>query len=684
MDTLVLKDRIRHSLSLLESQFREFKSAFEGSSGKKSPRNIKAVARDIAETLVSFANSDGGELLVGVEDDGKITGYAYDDTKIQYLLDVPITHIHKDTPLAAPVARIVEIDNKNILYFYVEKSSTTVHQTSDGKCLQRRDRENLPVSFTSVQFERSEQISRTFDRQFVDNAYVSDLEIDIITRISSTTENMSPEKCLQYLGVAEYAPGGLRLRKAALLLFGKDILRWHSRCQVRIVRVPGFELKTGKEYHVISDDISSGNILRLINSAWEKLRPHLVQTRLTQDSLFKEQFVYPEDACREALINAIAHRDYSAEGMSIEIYVYDDRMDFVSPGALLSTVNITDLRSQKGIHESRNALIARVLKEIGYVREMGEGMRRIYRSINEADLVAPELVSTGNTFKITLFCKSVLTDSDQAILSQYAFLKLSREESRIILLGKSGRLISPQEIYDHLHLVDWDIYRMIYETLFIKGIVFNTLTETQKNKISKSKELSKRAIKRLAIRSASEIERAVGELLNAIKNIQPISHFSLSLYLNLLSTLSTKNPLRIIGKRSISILQILEYLNPEYKVTAKLIALWGKAPTSQSSPNANLDDFTNHQKSFQKKSIRDEDTVFIGNLDYNANEDDIRALFSACGKIIKVIIPIDYVTNKPRGFGFVKYENKNDAIKAIFEMNGKVIKKRAIRVTSIT
>src|SRR5207247_477931 len=120
-------------------------------------------------------------------------------------------------------------------------------------------------------------------------------------------------------------------------------------------------------------------------------RPHLVETKLSPEALFKQQVMYPEDACREALVNAITHRDYSLEGQNIEILIFDDRMEVYSPGSLLSTVTVESLRKLAGVHESRNALIARVLREIGYVREMGEGMRRIFRLFNDADLVAPEL-----------------------------------------------------------------------------------------------------------------------------------------------------------------------------------------------------------------------------------------------------------------------------------------------------
>lgn len=72
--------------------------------------------------------------------------------------------------------------------------------------------------------------------------------------------------------------------------------------------------------------------MRLVDDAWDGLRPHLVTTRFAEDAKFRTTYIYPEVACREALTNAIAHRDYSEEGRGIDIYVFDDRIEVHNPG----------------------------------------------------------------------------------------------------------------------------------------------------------------------------------------------------------------------------------------------------------------------------------------------------------------------------------------------------------------
>lgn len=106
MSALKVTDRLLTGISLGESHFREFKSALDRSVSPPKPRDVKAVCRDIAETLVAFANADGGELFVGVEDEGTVTGVQYKDAQYSMLSEAFKTHVHADTPLPAPtVAR---------------------------------------------------------------------------------------------------------------------------------------------------------------------------------------------------------------------------------------------------------------------------------------------------------------------------------------------------------------------------------------------------------------------------------------------------------------------------------------------------------------------------------------------------------------------------------------------------
>lgn len=341
-EILRLEDRIAIGIEVGESHFREFKSACERNrKGDLFPRNVKEVCRDIGEALVSFANADGGELFVGVEDDGVISGVPHKDELAEVMKRAHKEYVHRDTPLPPPVIGDTVIEGARVIYFSVTKSIDRVHLTSDGRCLRRFDKENRPVAAERIIAAREETASREYDRAFVDGVSTGDMDVELLTYVADQiAPGFSPEKLLQYLGLAEYGGVGLRYRKAAVLLFAQDITRWYPRCEVRIVRIRGTELGTGENYNVIQDDRVVGPIPKLVEDAWDSLRPYLARTRFQSTGLFRESLIYPESACREALVNAIAHRDYSREGSPVEVFVYDDRMDFQSPGGLLSTISM--------------------------------------------------------------------------------------------------------------------------------------------------------------------------------------------------------------------------------------------------------------------------------------------------------------------------------------------------------
>ncbi|GHT60185.1 DNA-binding protein [Bacteroidia bacterium] len=409
-DILLLQERVKNTIGLGESHFREFKIAWEGKPSNKKPRQTKKICKDIGEALVAFANADGGELLIGVEDEGTITGVPHWEEEINKMLAAVKTNIYENQELPLTASTKLNINNLTVLYFSVNKGTTQIYQLPDGRCVRRKDKATMPASVNEINFERQEIRSREYDSRFVDGAFVTDLDTSLLQSVAdSYIKGLSVELFLQQTGLAVYGTNGLRLKRAALLLFAKtnEIARWHSKCQIRYLKVLGDELKSGEDYNVISDESIQGNIFDLCFKAWDGLRPYLsYKTEFSDDARFEQKYIYPEAACREAIINAIAHRDYSIQN-GIEIYIFNDKIEIKSPGALLSTITIKNLRELEGAHESKNPLITRILRENKLMREIGEGMKRIFNLMNPAEFNSPLLYSNGMWFKVTLSKKSV-------------------------------------------------------------------------------------------------------------------------------------------------------------------------------------------------------------------------------------------------------------------------------------
>ncbi|MEM9886725.1 MAG: ATP-binding protein [Bacteroidota bacterium] len=500
-DVLILKERIKNSILVGESDFREFKSALEGKEGNKKPRSVKLICKDIAEALVAFANTDGGEILIGVEDDLSITGVPHRSEQINAMLAAPDNYIYEGQELPIVYRINIEIEGKSVLFFQVDKGSTEIYQLRDGRVLRRNEkRQTVPANIKRIQFTRNEIRSREYDRQFVDGASISDLDFPLIQSLADDyIDGLTVERYLQQLGLAHYTTSGLRLTRAALLLFSKDIQRWHPRCQVRFIKINGVELLSGEQYNVISDEFMQGNIYELVFKAWEAMRPYLAyKTEFGEETKFEQRYIYPEAACREAILNAIAHRDYSNNN-GIEVHIFNNRLEIKSPGALLSTLTIQDLEALDNRHESRNVKIAYTLKVAKLMREMGEGMKRIFTLMGEYELKKPKLYSNAVWFTVTLFNKSVFSSIQLEYLSLFSKYPLSRFQKRIIVAGMNAKELSPSDIYKALSTKDRNTYDREFTQLRKWNLLSQIRTNAQANARSKKNSIPKQKIARFKV-----------------------------------------------------------------------------------------------------------------------------------------------------------------------------------------
>lgn len=663
---LRFEERVNTALLLGESHFREFKSALEGSPGNKRRRPVNRVARDIGETLVSFANADGGQLLIGVEDDGTVSGLPYGEGELSVLRKAPESHIHRDTPLATPVTRVVPLGDQSVLYFAVAKGSRYVHLTSDGRCVQRKDRETVPVSSENVRFDRKEQVSREYDREFVERARVTDLDIDLVNQVAEAiAPGMSPEKCLQNLGLAEFGNDALAIRRAALLLFAKDSRSWFPRSEVRVFRVAGTEVKAGREHNIEQEDVVSGNIFELLSRGWDQLRQYLVQRRLISGTgTFQPQVVYPEDACREALINAIAHRDYHIEGRGIEVFVYNDRLEVLSPGRLLSTLSLADLQRPSGAHDSRNASVARTLRELGYMREMGEGMRRIHALVNEYEQEPPNIESSGDSFVITFSQRNVFSSEEQRWLDAFSEFDLTREEKLVVLLSRGGQLVSTHQIWQALDLVDTEDYRRITEGLRIKGLLSSTVASGSATAQARRQGIPRREIPRFSIRSPSIALRDQQEVIQAVVSLEVQGQITSRILAGVAGGLSDQNCYKGSAARirQLALLKgLIDSNGSPTEEMANLRSAIARGAVRSESPGEGASDTL---------SLAPVQDIYVGNLSYSASESSIRSLFAPLGEVVRVVLPKDYLTGQGRGYAFVSMGNMRDARNAVAQLDG--------------
>ena len=153
---------------------------------------------------------------------------------------------------------------------------------------------------------------------------------------------------------------------------------------------------------------------------------------------------YPQAVLREAIVNALAHRDYGLHGSTVDVSVWDDRVEIHSPGPLPGHITLDNMRAE---HYSRNPRIMRVLKTLGLVEEYGEGIERMYREMESRLLEPPVFAATGNSVTVTLYNRSVVGVEEQLWLQALDGERLTADERRLLVeVRRAGGSITPRRL----------------------------------------------------------------------------------------------------------------------------------------------------------------------------------------------------------------------------------------------
>jgi ATP-dependent DNA helicase RecG len=185
-----------------------------------------------------------------------------------------------------------------------------------------------------------------------------------------------------------------------VLLFATFPTHWLPRAEVRILRYEGVKPETGPRMNVVKDMMIDGPLLRQLPEALRAVDTQLRGfTRLAPDGVFRTTPEYPDFAWQEAVTNAVVHRSYSLSGMRVEVHIFDDRLEVVSPGRLPGIVRVHNIRD---MHFSRNPRVTRVLSDVGLVRDVGEGVDRMFEEMADARLPPPEFQERDYVVRLTL------------------------------------------------------------------------------------------------------------------------------------------------------------------------------------------------------------------------------------------------------------------------------------------
>lgn len=339
---------------------------------RKSAR-IKPI--DIARHLVAFANANGGVLVIGIEDDGRIVGFDNSGVgSINDFLEVPYSFCKGKIKVRHEI-REVEVDSKKdkILLFFVESSEDAVIKTADDKVYLRvGDKSKLlnHEQVTELEYDKGERI---FEDNVVEDSSIDDVDLELLQQYKDKLgTDLSYEEILDARGLIKRG----HLTNAGVLLFAKYPTKFLPNARLRLLKYDGVKIETGRNLNIVKEINYESAIPKIIQNIKDAVNLQLREFQyLDRDGVFKVIPEYPEFAWFEGIVNALTHRNYSIMGDYVRVSLYDDRLEIFSPGKL---PNIVVLDNMLNTRYSRNPRIARVLSEFGWVKELNEGVKRIY------------------------------------------------------------------------------------------------------------------------------------------------------------------------------------------------------------------------------------------------------------------------------------------------------------------
>lgn len=387
----------------------------------------------LAKELVAFGNFEGGQVLLGVEDDGTISGLRYgegrDTARIEeWIMTVCRAHVQ---PGMVPFFQIIRdvVPDRDVAIIQLNRAVQVLH-------VLHHQRRTYYVRTGTVSAEmHSDELARLFqqrgqtraDVQPVGGTSLADLDLSRLhdyfdrVRLQDAPPPVASAEWTQLLLNTELmvelrdalAPTGTPVCSVAgLLLFGRNPNRFLPQAGITAFAYSGLE----KEY--TTPQRLRGPLVGLFRTGLggqvELLEPGVIDRALlfikqhgsdpetAESGIRTEHWHYPPEAVREAVVNAVAHRDYLLGATDIEVALYANRLEVISPGRLPN--GITPARMRAGTRATRNQLVLDVLRDYRYMEHAGMGIpRKIIRLMREYNGTEPDLEVDEDRFVLRLW-----------------------------------------------------------------------------------------------------------------------------------------------------------------------------------------------------------------------------------------------------------------------------------------
>lgn len=361
-------------------------------------KNASVKPDAIAKEIIAFANTSGGVILIGIEDDKSISGI--DDSKNWEEWTMNIIRNNILPPLNIQF-NILKIENKKIAVIEVPKGINKPYQALDGNYYIRIGSTNRIASIQELMRLFQESGMFHYDMTSVPGTSIKSLNLNIVTQYFKyydiDFENQSQGDRVKLLTNTDLLDENGEVTVAGLLVFGIQPEKYLYQSGITFVHYKGTDL-TGE---LIDNKHIEGCIDFVISTALAAIKNNIkVPATIVGLKRVDIDDAYSDKVFRELISNCVAHRNYSITGSKIRIFMFDNRIEFISPGKLPNTITIEKLSA--GVSFRRNQLLTKFLVAFRFIDTFGRGIPNVIAEVKRRNksIVFEEI---GEEFKVTLF-----------------------------------------------------------------------------------------------------------------------------------------------------------------------------------------------------------------------------------------------------------------------------------------
>ena len=351
--------------------------------------------KPLLKTLVAFANTAGGRLVVGVDDQRQVVGVAQpldDEERLCNLIADSIA------PRLVTQVELVTVQGQTLLLVDVFVSGSRPHwlkaEGSAHGVYVRLGSSNRQADAALVNELRRTAEGVSFDELPMPELSVDDLDLNAARQLFQGITPLD-DQALRTLKLLTQTQGRWVPTHGAVLLFGKDRRMHFSDAWVQCGRFVGTDKAEIFDHIDIHDPLPQA-----VDSIMLFLKKHAMRGADFSEVRRKDVWSIPLTLLREAVINALVHTDYSQRGAPIRIAFFDDRIEIENPGTLVPGLTVEDMR--QGVSKIRNHVLARVFRELNLIEQWGSGVRRIFREALELGLPEPQIIELGLRVRVVV------------------------------------------------------------------------------------------------------------------------------------------------------------------------------------------------------------------------------------------------------------------------------------------